>query len=874
MNTKSNVLVYLSLTTATSIAAGCDDPEAMLPEEFAAVDPDDSMPVPQSMPAPQGCAPGDLLNGSVLASHIFVRGTGKPTDEFLDFSTNEERLCIVVITDHEDGKASPGALSIALDESEVFGPSDFNAAPASLVREIDAGAGSHELAVRLMGKPGGRAFVAVLAVPSVTLGRPTLDPLTIDRLEDPSADETIVKDEAIVVTTGLDGEPEFFAALAELPFPVFVTSRLQNVPVYRVYLPGAGGGDDLHGRLAAIEQIATVTSAGVHRVGGIDVESLPKQGDGDYITHGHEQAPQDIDTHNFNADAWHLRRINAGRAWTWMDTSANITARTVVMDNGFNLQHPDIAGNQGQCWTLDADRHIVSGACAPEDFEPANAAGRHHGTAVFGLLAAQAGNTSPDHASTVGVVWNGAVDLARFDQLQVVQEDNSVIVRGTNFTTALTAEQIVLGPDGIPSADDRQIINMSFGNPPFIDNSDDPDIDLAELNAEIDSARAVWQSFIDAYQDVLLVNSAGNYGDRCPGGQGQNNPDVYCSTQARRGPCTLSGDSDQILCVQASDVDDEIWPGTSTGGSPLAAPGAGMSVLDYEGTALRTGGNGTSYAAPLVAGAAALLRTLYPSLTPGEVHDVLIASASPINDEVGRLDVASAIRHVACGVVPPVEQHCPNFYDLKGHWSAGPVHQLACDCVLDGYDDGRFRPQEPIKREEALKVILILSQPGVDFQQPEQSPYGDVPASAWYAGYVDWASDHGLLETWLDDQNHFNPGTPVPRGAFIRLLVEAAQISSEPEFDALAWAFEQYQGGQGPAVEYDDDDEPDYLAHANHINAATSRCIVSGYADSDNFGASELLLRSEAAKIACLVNYGLDGGCDEILDDPCEPFEP
>jgi subtilisin family serine protease len=847
----------LALSATLGLLGGCDpEPGPPLPENDA--------PLPT-------CAPEDLLNGSILASRAIVRTNGKPSDEHIFFSSQEgEALCVVIVTDHEDGKAAPASITIDLDDTALFSPADFNAAPTHLARKLDVTAGDHQLTVQLRGKPGGRAVVSVFSAPASSPASPTIDPLVVTRLEDPLADGTIVMDEAIVVTQGLASEADFYGALAVLPFPAFVLSRLQNLPIYRVYLPGANGGDDLSSRIATLNAVSSVTSAGVHRVGGIDVESLPKQGDDDYITHINQ-------VHDFSEHAWHLRRINAGRAWTWMDMNANITARTVVMDNGFNVQHPELAGNQGQCWTL-VGNVIASGACDAGDLAmPADAALRHHGTAVFGMTAAQGGNTAIDHANAVGVIWNGAVDLASFRTVQIVQEDNSVIdLRGTNFSIILTAEQIALGPDGaIGGGDDRQIINMSFGYPPFDDNAD-LNIEPADLLVEIGFAMDMWQQFVDTYDDMLLVVAAGNNGENCPGPD--DNDELYCMAQAMRTPCVLADTSDHVLCVRASDINDEVWPGSNRG-SLFAAPGAGMSVLSYDGPALLENRDGTSYAAPLVAGAAALLRTLYPSLTPGEVHDVLIDSAVPIEDGVGRLDIARAIQHLACGDNPPIEQHCPTFYDLKGHWAAGPVHKLACDCVIEGYDDGRFGPQDSIKREEALKIILILSQPGLDFSPPAQSPFPDVPAAHWYSGYVHWArthgpGEHGLLDAWIDGNNHFNPGTPVPRGAFVRLLVEAAGISDEPEFAALAWAFEQYEGGAGPEIDYDDENTPSYLAHANHINAATSRCVVSGYVDSDNFGPDDILLRSEAAKIACLANYGLNGGCGAILDEPCEPFGP
>lgn len=111
-------------------------------------------------------------------------------------------------------------------------------------------------------------------------------------------------------------------------------------------------------------------------------------------------------------------------------------------------------------------------------------------------------------------------------------------------------------------------------------------------------------------------------------------------------PAALAPKLEGVVSVAATDATDSLWSGSNTG-AELAAPGAGVYApgrFDHD-VVVNTG---TSSAAPLVAGAAALLLSCRPDLTPAQLEEILVASADPLSgpraDQVGgRLNVASAL---------------------------------------------------------------------------------------------------------------------------------------------------------------------------------------------------------------------------------------
>jgi len=113
-------------------------------------------------------------------------------------------------------------------------------------------------------------------------------------------------------------------------------------------------------------------------------------------------------------------------------------------------------------------------------------------------------------------------------------------------------------------------------------------------------------------------------------------------------------DYENLIFVSGTDQNDERWDDGTTGSTwgpfvDLAAPAADILAAD---PTLSTGyglGDGTSFAAPLAAGAAALLWSINPDLTAAEVRDLLYTTAVDLGesgwDEVygwGRLDIGAA----------------------------------------------------------------------------------------------------------------------------------------------------------------------------------------------------------------------------------------
>ncbi|WP_231506218.1 S-layer homology domain-containing protein [Paenibacillus sp. UNC451MF] len=86
------------------------------------------------------------------------------------------------------------------------------------------------------------------------------------------------------------------------------------------------------------------------------------------------------------------------------------------------------------------------------------------------------------------------------------------------------------------------------------------------------------------------------------------------------------------------------------------------------------------------------------------------------------------------------------FADLKGHWAKDDVELLASKLVVKGMTDIGFAPDNRITRAE-FAAILIRS---LGLSENSSSKFSDVKANDWYAGVVGAASNAGLVDGYED----------------------------------------------------------------------------------------------------------------------------
>ena len=232
-----------------------------------------------------------------------------------------------------------------------------------------------------------------------------------------------------------------------------------------------------------------------------------------------------------------------------------------------------------------------------------------HGTAVAGLIAAQ-----PDNGQGIaGLGW-----ATRVLSIRVLDP------KGKGF-----ASEIAAGIRYAAEYPGVRVINLS-------------------LQQDVESADQVSQELKDSIiyaqsRGLLVVAAAGNQS---------------------RGTAGYPAHFPGVLSVAAVDHDDVLADFSNYGPwVDLAAPGVGVLSV-APGCECWSTPSGTSFAAPFVSAAAALVMADEPNLTAEQVAGRLQRTAAPVAGtgtefDAGRLDVARAVGYQAAAPRPPIPRRVP-----------------------------------------------------------------------------------------------------------------------------------------------------------------------------------------------------------------------
>lgn len=119
----------------------------------------------------------------------------------------------------------------------------------------------------------------------------------------------------------------------------------------------------------------------------------------------------------------------------------------------------------------------------------------------------------------------------------------------------------------------------------------------------------------------------------------------------------------------------------------------------------------------------------------------------------------------------------------KDLWYATFVKAASDGGLMEGYNDGNFKPDRKITRAEALKVFLIgaLGADGIEDKIVTEydAEFSDVDAGEWYAPYVNYAAEKGIVNGYIDGT--FGPDAYLTRAEIAKIAskVLGSELSAE-----------------------------------------------------------------------------------------------
>jgi subtilisin family serine protease len=285
---------------------------------------------------------------------------------------------------------------------------------------------------------------------------------------------------------------------------------------------------------------------------------------------------------------WHQDRVDSRiRAFDWIFTPPNDGAgvNIYILDTGFRRSHVEFGGRA----TQEAD--FIRFLGTRDDCNG-------HGTAV-GSAAAGANSGIARGANLISVRIAGC--------------------RGTAYNplVSVTSSTIVAGLDWVARFHRKPAVaNVSYGASP-----------------------GFWRRWFNLRTPMdRAVRRAVNAGVTVIAAAGNENKNANRSSPAR---------APEAISVSATDINDNRASFGNFGKVEIFAPGVSLYLADFSGDGSYRTMSGTSFSAPLVAGAAAVFLRNNPAASPADVRNALLNSATP--NVVGNPGPGSANRLLYVG---------------------------------------------------------------------------------------------------------------------------------------------------------------------------------------------------------------------------------
>lgn len=326
-------------------------------------------------------------------------------------------------------------------------------------------------------------------------------------------------------------------------------------------------------------------------------------------------------------EQWYLETIDAYSAWDTETGDGSVVV--AILDTGFDLDHPDLEANvwenpgeiEGDGIDNDGNGFVDdvhgydfidnNGTPIPNNDGAFDTSAVLHGTVIAGIIGAVGDNEE----GIAGINWDVQMMSVRILDSEGYGDSN-LAYQGVEYAVANGAD----------------VINLSFTG----------------FDVDQNLRRALEHAY---EQGVVVVAAMGN----SDFGINTDHQAIFPVCYGER------AEEDWILGVAATTEEDARATFSNFGAecTDISAPGEDIYSAIYQDDNweefkdeyYQAGWSGTSMAAPMVAGAAALLKSAYVSLTPDDIKNILRLSVDPVNVSgpatgkmgAGRLNLGTAM---------------------------------------------------------------------------------------------------------------------------------------------------------------------------------------------------------------------------------------
>lgn len=192
--------------------------------------------------------------------------------------------------------------------------------------------------------------------------------------------------------------------------------------------------------------------------------------------------------------------------------------------------------------------------------------------------------------------------------------------------------------------------------------------------------------------------------------------------------------------------------------------------------------------------------------------------------------------------------YATNFSDTSNHWAETYINRWSQEGIINGYEDGTFKPNNNITRAEYITMIVRIFKPTDTI---DATSYSDVDSSAWYYDSLSKACAMEIIKGYED--NTVRPNANITRQEAMVILNRILKLNTS----------------SGEVVFADSNEIASWAKEA--VEVFSEKGYINGYEDG-TIRPNAFITRAEIAKIldksipAISVTPVVDSG-DKKLDD-------
>ncbi len=225
---------------------------------------------------------------------------------------------------------------------------------------------------------------------------------------------------------------------------------------------------------------------------------------------------------------------------------------------------------------------------------------------------------------------------------------------------------------------------------------------------------------------------------------------------------------------------------------------------------------------------------VFQNNTVADINNASGATLLAVGNQVDSKKVIGAVELVASNTpiptpnTPDTPSANQGIADVRGHWAEKQITALAQRNVIKGFDDGTFRPEEPVTRAQ-FAAMLVSAFPNKPLVRPAQA-FKDVADTFWGHKVIAQAFAQGFMSGYPTGE--FKPADQIPRVQVLVSLVSGTKLN----------------GGDPAKLKdtfKDAEEIPSYAVAA--IATATQNKLVVNHPDPKQLAPNRLATRAEVA---------------------------